>query len=246
MHPLLLPHQFILGQYNDLEGTRALITPDIGCILVEPMLGAGGLHPATPAFLQLLRTEATRAGAVLIFDEVITSRLHYGGLQALHGITPDMTTLGKHFGGGFPFGAFGGRRDLMAMFDPASPRFLFHSGTWNNNVFSMTAGVVATKLMTREALERANGLGNKLREGMGAIFTEKSPGLVRMTGYGSAVGIAFLGEDADVLRRLFFFYLLAERIYVGPRGFIAVSIVHAEEHVERALQAVRDFCAECL
>lgn len=202
--------------------------------------------PGTPEFLQLLREEATRVGAVLVFDEVITSRLYYGGLQELHGIIPDMTTLGKHFGGGFSFGAFGGRRDIMEMFDPSSPRFLPHSGTWNNNIFSMTAGVVATKLMTREALERANGLGNKLRKGMEEIFTQRAPGLVAITGYGSTVGVTFLGGDGDKRRKLFYFYLLGKRIYIGQRGFIALNLAHDESHVERALQAVREFCSECL
>lgn len=210
------------------------------------MLGAGGMVPGTREFLQLLREEATRVGAILIFDEVITSRLYYGGLQEVHGITPDMTTLGKHFGGGFSFGAFGGRRDIMDVFDPKSPRALFHSGTWNNNVFSMTAGVVATKLLTREALERTNALGDKLRGGIAEIFSHKAPGLVAMAGTGSAVGIAFQGEDAEKLRKLFYFYLLRKRIYIGARGFIALNITHEEEHVERALQAVRVFCDECL
>lgn len=210
------------------------------------MLGAGGMVPGSSEFLQLLRDEATRVGAVLIFDEVVTSRLHYGGLQEVHGIVPDMTTLGKHFGGGFSFGAFGGRRDVMDMFDPKSPRFLSHSGTWNNNVFSMTAGVVATKLMTREALERVNSLGDKLRTGIADIFDKKRPGLVAMAGYGSAVGIAFLGQSADKLKRLFYFYLICKRIYVGPRGFIALNLTHNEEHVERALLVVQEFCDECL
>ena len=209
-------------------------------------MNAGGLIPGTPAFLQLLRDEATRVGAVLIFDEVVTSRLYYGGMQERYGITPDMTTLGKHFGGGFSFGAFGGRHDIMDMFNPKSPRALFHSGTWNNNVFSMTAGVVATKLLTREALERTNALGDKLRAGIAEIFAGKSPGLVAMAGLGSTVGIKFQGEEAETLRRLFYFYLLGKRVYIGARGFIALNITHGEEHVERALQAVREFCEECL
>ncbi|GJC79021.1 beta-phenylalanine transaminase [Colletotrichum liriopes] len=167
-NPLILPHDFVYGRYNDVEFTRPKITDDVGVIIVEPMQGAAGMIAGAKEFLQFLRDEATRVGAVLIFDEVITSRLKYGGLQEHLGITPDMTTIGKHFGGGFSFGAFGGRKEIMDLYDPESPRSLFHSGTWNNNVFSMTAGIAATKLLSRGALERNNELGNKLRSDLAA------------------------------------------------------------------------------
>jgi glutamate-1-semialdehyde 2,1-aminomutase len=167
--PLTLPHEWVYGRLNDEAYTRRQIAEhgaEIGCIIAEPLQGAGGLIAASQAYLQFLRDEATRIGAVLVFDEVVTSRLYYGGLQAYHGVIPDMTTVGKHFGGGFSFGAFGGRHEIMDLYDPQSPDFLFHSGTWNNNLFSMCAGVAAAKLLTREALERTNGLGNACRSGM--------------------------------------------------------------------------------
>lgn len=197
-------------------------------------------------FLQFLRDEATRVGAVLIFDEVITSRLNYGGLQEYYGIIPDMTTIGKHFGGGFSFGAFGGRKDIMELYDPQSPRSLFHSGTWNNNVFSMTAGVAATKLLSREALEKNNNLGNKLRDGLAAIFSSKDASIVTLSGFGSVIGLHFNGPSAEKLRDLFFFYMLHNRIYVGRRGFLALNLTHKEEHVNRVLEVVNEFCGEVL
>lgn len=108
----------MIAPYNDLAGTEAVIAPvqnQVGAILVEPMLGAGGCIPAQPEFLAGLRELATRIGAVLIFDEVQTARLSTGGRQKLLGITPDMTTVGKFFGGGFAFGAFGGKKEIMGM-----------------------------------------------------------------------------------------------------------------------------------
>ncbi len=127
--------EFLCAQYNDPEGSRTLIErhrEDLAAILVEPMLGAGGCVPGTPEFLRSLRRDADRVRAVLIFDEIQTSRLSVGGRQALLGIQPDLTTIGKFFGGGLAFGCFGGRRDIMDIFDPRRPDAVPHSGTFNN------------------------------------------------------------------------------------------------------------------
>ncbi|KAM0274920.1 hypothetical protein ACHAQH_007729 [Verticillium albo-atrum] len=247
INPLNLPHDYVFGVYNDLETTRSRLTPDIGVILVEPMLGAGGMIPATTEFLQMLRDEATRIGAILIFDEIITSRLFYGGLQEYLGITPDMTTIGKHFGGGFSFGAFGGRADIMALFDPlATAQPLHHSGTWNNNMFSMTAGCVGADLLSREELARTAKLGHRLREGVADAFAKKREGVVRVTGISNVAGFEFLGHDGPKVRALFYFFMLGRGIYVASRGFVSLNIVHEEEHVDQLLAAVRAFCQEML
>ncbi|KAF9881655.1 aminotransferase class-III [Colletotrichum karsti] len=245
-NPLILPHEYVFGRYNDIEYTRPKINDEIGIIIVEPLQGAAGMIAGTKEFLQFLRDEATRVGAILIFDEVITSRLNYGGLQEILGITPDMTTIGKHFGGGFSFGAFGGKKEIMDLYDPQVPGSLHHSGTWNNNKFSMTAGVSATKLLTREALDKNNRLGDKLRDGLRGLFAGKDELIVTFTGFGSVIGVHFNGPSADNLRDLFFFYLLSRRIYVGRRGFLALNITHEEEHVNRVLEAVKTFCDEVL
>ncbi|GKZ35260.1 hypothetical protein AbraIFM66950_005854 [Aspergillus brasiliensis] len=242
---LNLPHEFILANYNDIPDTQAKLTPDIAAILVEPMQAAGGMIPADLSFLRFLRDEATRLQAVLIFDEVVTSRLCYGGLQERYGIVPDMTTLGKHFGGGFSFGAFGGKRGIMRLFEPGveKSKSLFHTGTWNNNVFSMTAGVVAARLMSREALERANDLGDWLREGLCRIFADRCPGLqVVVSGIGSAVGVKFVGDKGDLIRELYYFYLLSEGVYMAHRGSFAVNLVHRQEHVDVVLALTEKFC----
>ena len=118
-------------------------------------MGAGGCIPGEPDFLQGLRDAATRHGIILIFDEVMTSRLSPGGLQATLGITPDMTTFGKYLGGGMSFGAFGGRADDHGPLRSAPPDALPHSGTYNNNVLSMAAGVAGlSTVFTPDAATR--------------------------------------------------------------------------------------------
>ena len=165
--PVNVPHQFVLGVYNDSHEATRLIdahASDLAGILVEPMLGAGGCIPATREFLQCLRDGATRTGAVLIFDEVMTSRMSAGGRQAQLGIAPDMTTLGKYIGGGMSFGAFGGRSDLMQRYDPRDPKALPHGGTFNNNVLTMAAGCAGlSQVFTAPVADALFARGEALR-----------------------------------------------------------------------------------
>jgi glutamate-1-semialdehyde 2,1-aminomutase len=112
------------------------------------------MRSASRGFLQFLRQAADEVGAVLIFDEVITSRLHYHGMQGALDVRPDMTTLGKYLDGGFPFDAFGGSAKFMDLFDPtATPGVLHHSGTFNNNDFTMSVAVAAADLITKDSIE---------------------------------------------------------------------------------------------
>src|SRR5215467_11473893 len=128
---------------------------------------------------------AGETGALLIFDEVMTSRLAPGGLQEAHGILPDLTTLGKYVGGGMSFGAFGGRADLMERFDPRRPDAFQHAGTFNNNVLTMNAGLVGlTELYTPERAGALNNWGDRLREQLNAITRRSELGM-QFTGLGS-------------------------------------------------------------
>jgi glutamate-1-semialdehyde 2,1-aminomutase len=111
--------------FNDVDAARAVIESEgdeLAAVLVEPLLGSAGMIPAEPAYLEMLREITERKGILLIFDEVVSLRVAYGGAQEHFGIRPDLTCLGKMIGGGFPLGAFGGRSDIMAMFDPSSGR----------------------------------------------------------------------------------------------------------------------------
>ncbi|KAK0392924.1 hypothetical protein NLU13_2418 [Sarocladium strictum] len=245
--PTTLPFDFVVARYDDAAHAEELVDESFAAIIVEPMQSVGGMVPASTAFLRALRDVADRTGAVLIFDEVVTSRLHHKGMQTLHGVYPDMTTLGKFWGGGFSFGAFGGRADIMSVLDPGRRRLLGHSGTFNNNAFSMTAGAVACGLITEEEIARANALGDRLREGVNAAgrrATTMLPPCFWATGYGSMLNVHFGGGEVVVagqLRDAFFFFMLDRGIYVSQRGLMAINLMHAEEHVGEVLEAVEGF-----
>ncbi|TLD31395.1 hypothetical protein PspLS_02862 [Pyricularia sp. CBS 133598] len=254
--PTTLPFEFVLARYDDAAHVRELADHSFAAIIVEPMQGVGGMIPASRAFLQTLRDVADATGAVLIFDEVVTSRLHYNALQSHHGVFPDLTTIGKFWGGGFSFGAFGGKADIMAAMEPtgtsgstgsAQKQRLSHSGTFNNNGFSMTAGAVACRLITREAIAKANALGDRLREGITAVGRSAEPSpWVWATGLGSMLNVHFGGPAAAELRDLFFFFMLDQGLYVSRRGLIALNLMHTDHHVSRILGAVRDFVEELI
>jgi glutamate-1-semialdehyde 2,1-aminomutase len=192
LSPLNAPFDVLLARYNDAEHATALIERHAGtiaAILVEPMMGSSGAIPGDREFLSALRAAADRHGIVLIFDEVMTSRLAPGGLQQLLGVIPDMTTFGKYLGGGFSFGAFGGRRELMARFDPARPDAFAHAGTFNNNVTSMAAGLAGLReAFTAEAARRLNEAGERLRRRLNEAAA-RCDAPVQATGIGSIMTI---------------------------------------------------------
>ncbi len=163
-----LPHEWVIGTYNDIAKTQAVLSTipadSLAAILVEPMLGNAGAIPGSLPFLKFLRSYASSHNALLIFDEVMTSRLSYRGLGHKLGIRPDMMTLGKWVGGGMSFGAFGGRADIMALFDPTKQGSLAHAGTFNNNVVSMAAGCAGCKVLNEETTSQLNELGENMKE----------------------------------------------------------------------------------
>ena len=163
-----LPHEWVVGTYNDIAQTEevlsALPPESLAAILVEPMLGNAGAIPGSLPFLQFLRSYSSSHGALLIFDEVMTSRLSYRGLGYKLGIQPDLMTLGKWLGGGMSFGAFGGRRDIMDMYDPTKSGSLAHAGTFNNNVISMAAGCAGCKVLDEKTTNRLNDLGELMKK----------------------------------------------------------------------------------
>ncbi|KAJ5753692.1 uncharacterized protein N7511_007845 [Penicillium nucicola] len=243
-NPLNIPHEYVIGAYDDIERTRTVLDFEIGAILVEPMQCSGGMRPASEEFLRFLREVANTLGAVLIFDEVVTSRLDYHGVQGKFSIRPDMTTLGKYIGGGMPFGAFGGRKEIMGQFDPQSgtSKQLSHSGTFNNNIFSMSAAVAASKIVTKEAIDNINMLGEKARLGINAILQgEGKDDKVLAVGCGSCVGLHFAGPDADVLRELCYFHNILQGLWIGRRGFLAFNFAHTEVDVDKLLASFTSY-----
>jgi glutamate-1-semialdehyde 2,1-aminomutase len=215
------------------------------------MLGGGGCIPAERAFLQYLRDLASETGAILIFDEVMTSRLAPGGLQEVHGILPDLTTLGKYVGGGMSFGAFGGRADVMERFDPRRPDAFQHAGTFNNNVLTMAAGLVGlTEVYTPERARTLNAWGEGLRERLNAAVRERGLAM-QFTGIGSMLSVHMTAapirsaDDADKgdagLRDLFYFDLVARGIWFAKRGMFALSIALDDKDGDHLVAAVEEF-----
>jgi glutamate-1-semialdehyde 2,1-aminomutase len=252
--PVNAPFDCVMGKYNDVAATRRLIAQhaeDLAAVILEPMLGGGGCIAATPEFLAILREETARRGIVLIFDEVMTSRLHPGGLSARFGVEPDLKTLGKYVGGGMSFGAFGGKRAIMAQFDPTGPNPLPHAGTFNNNTLTMSAGLAAmTEIFTADACIALNARGDRLRDALNDLFM-RSQVRMQAKGIGSMLTIHPLGGDitspeatehADKrLKRLLFLDLLEAGFYIAERGFMALSLVVTDDDCDRLVQAMTDF-----
>src|SRR5262249_20391565 len=217
-----LPYDFVIAPYNDTERVRRRrdkAGQEPAGTLVEPMVGAGGCTAGGPGFLAMLGTEAKGGGAFLIFDGNQTSRLSPGGRQQLLGITPDLTTLGKYFGGGLTFGAFGGRRDLMGHYDPRRAGHFSHPGTFNNNVLSMAAGVAGlSQVLTAEALGALNTRGDALRDSLNEQFSLLDANLYA-TGLGSIMNLHVRADRhyARAARELLFFSLLERGFYIANR-----------------------------
>ncbi len=241
-NPINAPFPFVLAEYNDVGATLGLIEKhkdDLAAILIEPMMGSGGGIQADSGFLTALREQSEQHGIVLIFDEVMTSRLSAGGLQQVLHITPDMTTLGKYLGGGLSFGAFGGREDIMTQFDPRRANALPHAGTFNNNVLSMTAGLTGLRdLYTPDAAAELNRKGNELRQRLNEIAQE-SEVAVQVTGCGSILCVHFcnrpiqrpldLHQVDHRLRVLFHLDMMHRGFYLAQRGFMSLSLVLQDE-----------------
>jgi glutamate-1-semialdehyde 2,1-aminomutase len=252
--PLSIPFSLVKATYNDIAGTRSALranATDIAAAVVEPVMGSGGAIPANSEFLAMLREETRRLGIVLIFDEVMSSRLAPGGVQGLRGITPDLTALGKFWGGGFAFGAFGGARELMRHLDPSAGGRLSQGGTFNNNVVAMSAGLVGARdVYTAEACLRLNSLGDSLRLQLNALG--KSLGLAfQATGLGGVLNTHWhdqpltdpsMVEPATTpMRRLFQLEMIARGYYVSQRGMITLCLPMTEGDIKGFVAGVADY-----
>jgi glutamate-1-semialdehyde 2,1-aminomutase len=152
-----------VGDQAALDATLERDGECIACVIFDAMPNRAGLRPAEPDFVAHLRDATSARGIVLIQDEVLTFRLETGGLHARYGLQPDLVTLGKIIGGGFPVGAVGGRADLMARFDPRTPGNVPHGGTFSANPVTMRAGLAALELYDADDIARLNALGDELR-----------------------------------------------------------------------------------
>ncbi|KAF2790105.1 PLP-dependent transferase [Melanomma pulvis-pyrius CBS 109.77] len=244
---------WIIAEYNDVEDARKKIeeSGDVAAVLVEGMQGGGPCIVGTHEFLHQIQTSAKKVGAVFILDEVMTSRLAPGGLQELEGLNPDLTTMGKYLGGGMSFGVFGGREDIMRLYDPRDKSALIHSGTFNNNTLSMVAGYAGlSQVYLPEVSREFNKMGDKLREKL----QELSQGTkMAVTGRGTIIGIHFLKDgkkdiksyrdkkDDSELRELFWYEMLADGFWITRRVSIALILGTPWEELERFASCVEAF-----
>ncbi|MEV4709549.1 aminotransferase class III-fold pyridoxal phosphate-dependent enzyme [Actinoplanes sp. NPDC049316] len=248
---LNVPFDAVVCEYNDLDSVATAFDrwPDqIGCVLVEPMLGSGGRIQGTPAFVRGLRELCDRHGALLIFDEVQTSRMAYGGAQSLFGVHPDLTTLGKYIGGGLNFGAVGGSRDVMRLLVRGREPHFDHSGTFNNNRFTMAAAAaMLSTVLTEENLgvlfERGEGLRKRADDVLRAAGFQA-------TGWGSLLNVhptdvpvtraADLAGTDRRLTQLLFHEMLDRGVYIGKSGFVTLSLPQAPETDDIFVAALED------
>ncbi len=239
----------LVAPFNDASAAERLLLehPDqVAAVIVEPVMGAGGMIPATTAFLETLRALTIEHNALLIFDEVMSFRLAPGGMQQHVRVRPDLTTFAKIIGGGFPVGAFGGKAAVMDQFDPLRPTPISQSGTFNGNAVTMAAGVATMETYTAPEMERINQLGNRLRDGFNALLARRNITGVA-TGYGSFVGV-HLGTDTvddyrsasranKPLAQMLHLALLLEGIFCAPRLMWCISTPMTEHVIDDALAA---------
>ena len=243
----------LVASYNDVGSVQQLCEAhrgEIAAIVVEPIAGNMGVVLPSDGFLQSLRELCDRHNLVLIFDEVISGfRVAPGGAQAIAGVRPDLTCLGKIIGGGLPAGAFGGRADLMEQVAPAGP--VYQAGTLSGNPLAMTAGLWSLRHLSNGLYRRLARLGAKLVEGLADAGHEAGVPL-QVNGYGSMVTPFFTrnpvcdyrsAATAEVSAYAAFFRgMLARGVYPPPSQFEAwfLSGAHTERDVDRTIRAARD------
>jgi glutamate-1-semialdehyde 2,1-aminomutase len=249
--PELAAHTITL-QYNDAAQVRAAFAEvgnDVACIIVEPVAGNMNCIPPVPGFLEALREQCTKYGAVLIFDEVMTGfRVALGGAQQLYGIKPDLTTLGKIVGGGMPVGAFGGRRDIMEHIAPLGP--VYQAGTLSGNPVAMAAGLATLEGLSapgfhaklKASTDRlVNGIKDAARKAGVPLSTNHVCGMFglfftsdrQVTSYTEATAC-----DVERFKR-FFHGMLDEGVYLAPSAFEAgfISAAHTDADIDATVAA---------
>ena len=237
--------------YNDVEGVRDLFQREgenIAALIVEPIAGNMGVIPPIPGFLQTLREETKKAGALLIFDEVITGlRVSLGGAQKLFGITPDITCMGKIIGGGLPVGAYGGSKEVMDNISPVGS--IYQAGTLSGNPLAMAAGNVVLDLLSEPRVyELLEEKSKKLCDGF-EKNTQELGVSAQFTRVGSMFSMFFTNQQITNFESVktcdtkffksYFNGLLEEGIYIAPSQFEAgfMSAIHSDKEIEQTINA---------
>jgi glutamate-1-semialdehyde 2,1-aminomutase len=251
--PASVLNDTLIAPFNNIDAVETILKKHkerIAAIIMEPMLGTAGFVLPQDDYLKEIRELANQYDVLLIFDEIMTFRLSLGGMQVTSGVEPDLTTLGKIIGGGFPVGAFGGKKEIMAQFDPTNPEPLYHSGTFSANPVTMVAGLATMELYDQEEIDRINKLGDRLRNGSNNAF--KRVGMKgKASGIGSYVVIRW-GESeirnakdsfiqiksALELPKLFHLEMINRGIFsVSGRSSFVISTPMTEREIDKTVQA---------
>ena len=239
--------------FNDIVTAEKIIrkhADELAAVIVEPVNGQCGMVPAKPEFLEGLRRLTDDLGIVLIFDEVIAFRIAYGGAQDYYGVKPDLTCFGKVVGGGMPVGAFGGRDDIMSLWDPSDGGSVVqHAGTFNGNPMTAVAGVATLESLTADKYEYLEHLGNMLRNKLRTLFAELEVPM-SVTGVASLFALQFTPTEVIDYRtyatnnkemlQTMFIGLLNEGFLMSNRCAGNVSTVHTEDDVDGFVLAVKN------
>ena len=237
----------LIAPFNNVDALERVMNQHgnaVAGIIIEPVMGAAGCIPADREFLQAAQDLARQYGALFIADEVMTFRLEYGGVQQAYGISPDITTFAKIIGGGFPVGAFGGRAEVMSLFDARNPNAVYQSGTFNGNAITTVAGIAAMNLFPRAEVARINALGDQLRAGIARELHKRGvPGVT--TGYGSMIGVHLVDGEVKnyrdgamgnaTFKRALHLALLLEGVFAAPRLMCCISTPMTAEAVDDIL-----------
>jgi glutamate-1-semialdehyde 2,1-aminomutase len=218
------------------------------------MQGASGSIAGTDEFLQVLREACSSSGVLLIFDEVMTSRLGPNGRQGQIDVIPDITTLGKYVGGGISFGAFGGSAEIMDRYDPSVPSSFVHHGTFNNNVFMLMAGAAGLeKILTLDAQNSLNSSGDDLRITLNSV-AQRHHASFQTSGLGSIMTMHFQSkpiksirdiESRDPrLRQLLHLDLIDKGFFTTRRGFMALSLAITDQNRNDFITAINEFLSQ--
>ena len=244
----------VIGWNDRAALRRALAEHDVAAVLVEPIAANMGVVPPAPGFLEFLRVLSAEAGALLIFDEVITGfRVARGGAQELYGVQPDLTVLGKVLGGGLPAAAFAGRRELMERIAPAGD--VYQAGTLSGNPLALAAGLATLAELDAGAYQRLAELTERLAAGLADLARERplqiasAPGLLTLFFSEAPVGDFAAARACDLHAHARFCRAMLQRgVYPPPSQFEAwfVSLAHDEQTIERTLQAAEESLREAL
>lgn len=250
--PQSIAREVITVPFNRLDTLEQALDrwgDQTAAVLVEPLVGNFGIVPPAPGFLEGVNRLAHAAGALVIYDEVITAfRFHYGGVQTLYGVEPDLTALGKIIGGGLPIGAYGGRREIMELVAPVGP--MYQAGTMAGNPLSVAAGIACLETLARPGTyERLDQAGERLA-GAIAELASRYGIPVQINRKGGAFTVYFTDRpvtdydgakaaDGEAFAR-FFHLMLESGVYLPASKYEAwfLTIAHSDEDIDRTIEAV--------